>query len=297
MYRLIHLLGLAGSLVVVARAQTAGTPFCGAGPAPTVSDCQDAVNKVDTARDYHAESVQAGDCSIDIVIDPGTNGAGTSAGADVKSAAQGIVDSCNAIGWEYDPRYNNVSYQSPFYLHSCPRLISHLQISISQCQVCMYGSCAVCNAPSAKEMMMKKSRGARPLLDLERPKAPLHKAKRQDNCPSPPGLPDVHCCGAFQAKSDDCIALGNSLKGQTLTTPYTATSGSCELAIEASTPGFVVQGDDVGQRIIDDTPACDEPNGNTQIVGKVADYGAPDYQFYFGQLCGEFGFGYAGCTP
>lgn len=149
-------------------------------------------------------------------------------------------------------------------------------------------------------MKMRKARGARPLLlstteDKSLPadaRANVLK-KRQDDCQSPPNLPTVQCCSAFSAKTSDCIDLGNSLKGQTLTTPFTTSMGGCELAIESTSPNFQVAGDDVGQRIIDDANACNDDPG---IVGQVNDTGADGYTFYFGQLCGEFGFGYDGCV-
>lgn len=144
---------------------------------------------------------------------------------------------------------------------------------------------------------MNRSRGARPLLRVTEEKPPKayskHLAKRQSSCQSPPNLPTVQFCADFQASTSDCIDLGNRLKGQTLTAPYTDSQNSCELAIEASTPNFQVQGDDIGQRIIDDANAC---NTNPGIVGEVDDTGADGYTFYFGQLCGKFGFGYDGCT-
>lgn len=95
------------SCLATGTAQATGVPFCGSGAAPTLSNCQDAVNKIDTTTSYSdGAEVDSGDCAI--IFHNAGNGGGSATGADAQAAAQAIVNSCNAIGWEYDQNHNNV---------------------------------------------------------------------------------------------------------------------------------------------------------------------------------------------
>jgi hypothetical protein len=141
----------------------------------------------------------------------------------------------------------------------------------------MYGVCSVCTAPY--RAVKKRSTPAR-----LNPEGSLEKRL---------GAPGVTCQSAIAVQSQDCYDLANTLSQQTISLPYTAASGNCELAIEGHSGGEAVLGSMVMAQMYSDIQAC-EAEGQ---IGSIVDVTSQPYTIFFGNLCNQFGFGTANCCP
>lgn len=178
----------------------------------------------------------------------------------------------------------------------------------------MYGTCGVCHAPSRKlairEQAHKEYRQeATAKLFKEVEPAPRKRAESpipvtanpkfgvfdKRDCSHPDNLPDVSCCPGTGAAVDQCNELADTVEGMgTLNLPFTTANEGCELAVEPKSSGVTVDSSLIATMVRAGTEGCD----STGYIGYTYDTGRENEGFdvYWGWLCGEFGFGYAGCT-
>ncbi|KAK4493770.1 hypothetical protein PRZ48_014955 [Zasmidium cellare] len=225
-------------------------PYCGSSndPMPNIDRCHDAINKIPDGQTTNQE-YDAGDCAVkitlgDVVSPPSTDGAGA------RDAGNQILDTCGPNGWKY---------------------VGDVNVSISQCVVCMYGTCTVCDAPTTR----------RRSVDL----LPRN------------GAPGVECQSGAGTSAQDCRDTYAAMSGKQLSLPFQTTSGACTVVLEPLGQNIVINGDDPVGRIESDLNICGPGGMGTEPgVGKVVDNNPDNYDLIFGKLCGEYGQGYDGCT-
>ncbi|KAH8667776.1 hypothetical protein BGZ61DRAFT_483692 [Ilyonectria robusta] len=254
--------------------------YCSSNPMPGHDNCERAIAKIDD-NGYYSEGneLQAGDCSVRIV-NPGAGATKSLKGSDYKYMASSILENgCYGDGWG---------------------LVDGVNVTVHLCTVCMYGTCTVCNAPA------RRAGATLPMVEAksEMPPAP---ASRRSIESSPSTLearadPEwgVTCGSALgPVKVSACKELAGKLRGQELALPYVGENQGCEVALFAHFRGMTISGDKVADRIDHDSDLC---NGGGYVGRQVDDnlaftvIFAAGPRLWFGQLCGEFGFGIAECT-
>ncbi|KAM7192622.1 hypothetical protein V8F33_008233 [Rhypophila sp. PSN 637] len=265
---------LSGPTLVLAGPENS---FCGGqGAIPNRDNCLAAANKINTGRDYSPNTeFAAGDCKVR------WSASNVIKGSIFKAQALDIItDGCEGSGWCGDRGGN---------------------VSVSKCFVCMYGQCAVCNAPRTRDtespLPVPLDLGSDETSTPTKPRRePAHLVTRQT---PEAGVTCTSTLGPVPVTA--CKALANSLRGKTLQLPYVTSKDNCDLAIFAHFQRRTANGDTVADRISHDTDLC-KSSGSRPVVGSQKDTTQEKYLFYgytiwFGNLCGRFGFGIANCVP
>lgn len=177
----------------------------------------------------------------------------------------------------------------------------------------MFGTCAVCNAPRRRDT--GDASGSLPTRSLEerQPKEPGSFARRRRLASEPepasaPHLvarqnpePGVECRSSLNPPSvDACKKLADSIRGQTLSLPFTTSVDDCDLAVFGHFRDLSASGDKIADRISHDSDLCASA-GSDPVVGSQKDTTQElifvGFTIWFGNLCGRFGFGMANCVP
>ncbi|KAK4207747.1 hypothetical protein QBC37DRAFT_392542 [Rhypophila decipiens] len=266
--------------------------YCGGqGALPNKDDCMAAINKISDSESYTgSRTFEAGDCTVEYKSLMLSTTPPPIQGSVLKAHALDIVtDGCQASGWGN----------------------SGGNVTVRKCFVCMFGQCAVCNAPRTRDaplhpVVLPDSEYVSPRSDDDT-LASKKRSRHVGSHATKPILtarqtpePGVECKFSLgPVDIGDCQGLADSLKGKTLALPYIGGNEDCDLAIFGHVQGLAVNGDTVAERINHDSELCKA--ARDPVLGSIVDTSQEiplaGYTIWFGNLCGQFSFGMANCVP
>ncbi|KAK3326126.1 hypothetical protein B0H66DRAFT_637442 [Apodospora peruviana] len=264
--------------------------YCGGqGALPTKDDCMAAINKINDGESYTgSHTFDAGDCTVEYKALMLATTPPPIQGSVLKAQALDIVtDGCQGSGWDQDSGGN---------------------VTVHKCFVCMFGTCAVCNAPRTRDVApqpvvlpdseyvsQRSAQGVEPLPakgDLIRRHVGSHTTKSMLAARQKPEA-GVECRSSLgPVKISDCQGLADSLRGKTLALPYIGGNEDCDLAIFAHFQGLAANGDTVADRINHVSDLC--KSSGDPVLGEMIDTSQEiplfGYTIWSGNLCGQFSF-------
>ncbi|KAK4160847.1 hypothetical protein QBC43DRAFT_292494 [Cladorrhinum sp. PSN259] len=268
--------------------------YCGGqGQKPNRDNCVAAINKINANTRYSGGAkFDAGDCTVEYKSLTLNTSPRSILGSVFKAQAMDIVtDGCGASGWCKDAGGN---------------------VTVHQCRVCLYGTCSVCNAPKARSILLALADEQAAALEDRGAAEKEEEGESAIPVPSPTTksavvtrrqvpAPGVTCSSSNNGVPvSQCVALANSVRGQSLRLPFLRTSGNCDLAIFGITSSLSANGNTVADRIVTTSNLC-KSSGSNPVVGFQTDdtqlIPLAGYTIWFGNLCGTFSWGVSTCIP
>ncbi|KAI6780270.1 uncharacterized protein J7T54_003049 [Emericellopsis cladophorae] len=241
--------------------QQDGQVYCDRGDDEiNADDCRGAADLINTASGFYGPLAQFryGNCIIDVASRLGV--VNSIPGQLYKDSVLSVLDTCGGPGYVYQ-RGN--------------------EVEVYRCEICSYGVCAKCDDPGQGPMKR----------DVNEIEAAPQVQKRQDS--PEPGL----SCGGWNpaVEADNCRDAANELdaQGGNVELPFREGVAGCQIAAEQKQPGLFMPRSQIAAILRHGTDLCESQG----YIGKISDTQNSYFDVFFGKICGQFGFGYGGCTP